>query len=77
MKNYKKLFSGKTDAKTLKQELVRAHVIISLLSFGVVALLMLGAGQSMYEPTLASIGSLLLVVVMFTSINTVFVLRQK
>lgn len=78
MPKAKKLVRKKIDVPTLQRELARAHVIISLLSLGLISLLALGANeQATFDPSLSAIGVVLLIIVVISSINAAVKLLRK
>lgn len=60
---------AKRNANELRRELARAHMVIALLSIGVITLLALGSHEPVsFDPTLSAICVVLLVVVTIISL---------
>lgn len=71
MKNILKRFSRKNE-KILRRELAFAHMVIALLSLGLVTVLLtVGSQSDIFDQTLVSIACALLVIVAFISMTIV------
>jgi len=74
-----KIFSkiSKKNATDLRKELIRAHIIIALLSISVIGLISLNSIQYItLDPLLSAICVILLSIVTFTSLCTAFALSK-
>lgn len=70
--------SNKVNVIAIERELARAHIIISLLSLGVISLLALGATQPVtFEPSLSAISVVLLLIVIISSVNAAIMLFKN
>ena len=71
-------FVKKRNIKDYQMELMRAHSVIALFSLGIIALLSLGATQTVsFDPTLSAICVILLIVVAILSATTAASLYRK
>jgi len=70
--------SAKRNVKEYKMELTRAHAIVALLSVAIIALLSLGATETVtFDATLSAISVILLIVVTILSACTAITLYRK
>jgi hypothetical protein len=68
----------KRNLNDYKMELARAHIIVALLSLGIVALLSLGANQQVsFDPTLSAISVVLLLIITILSVCTAVSMYRK